>query len=111
MNCVHSNGSTFDLLSYQLNTTDFRSPEGVKNLAWLESDLQLFDKVLPPRGMLRMTDYQNYDPQVFEKILAMLLYGMDLSYTWKDLEKIQEQEKEKSAPREMTDSELAQSFA
>ncbi len=87
MNCVHTDGSTFDLLSYQLNTTDFRSPEGVKDLAWFDSDLKLFNKIVPFRGMLRMTDYQDYDPEVFEKILAMLLYGMDLSYTWKDLEK------------------------
>ena len=96
MNCIHSynNNTTFHFLSFQLNTTDFSSDSGVKNIVWTEGDNQLYERIEPKRAMLRNTMYHNYDPEVYEKFVAMHLTGIELSYTWKDIEPGQKQRRQ-----------------
>ena len=86
MNCIHTDNATYDLLCFQLNTTDFTTPAGVKNLAWFDAGNALYRRLEPKRSMLRNTEYHDYDPDVFEKLVALHVYGLDLSYTWRDLE-------------------------
>ena len=51
---------------------------GIKNMAWLDSDNALFNKILPKRAMLRNTKYEDYDPMVLQKIIAMYVNGGQL---------------------------------
>jgi len=69
----------FHLLSFQLNTLDMTSQDGTKNLAWFESDQAMFQKILPSRAMLRNTKYQDYDPSVLRKLIAMYVHGAKLN--------------------------------
>lgn len=39
---VGTDGRVFHFLVFQLNTTDLSSNEGVKNLAWVDSDQLLY---------------------------------------------------------------------
>jgi len=75
--CVHSDGIIFNFLAFQLNTLDMSTASGgVKNLAWVDEGNVMFNKILPKRAMLRNTDYEDYDPTVFEKLLAVYMNGM-----------------------------------
>ena len=49
----------------------------MKNIAWFDLDNLLYDKVLPKRAMLRNTQYNDYDPAVFEKFMALYLTGSE----------------------------------
>ncbi|CAN9502973.1 unnamed protein product [Ophioblennius macclurei] len=77
---VGTNGRIFQFLVFQLNTTDLTGDDGVKNLMWLDEDVELYDfaKVRPfikkkevkvPAGLA------GYKPEVFRKFLAMYLHG------------------------------------
>ncbi|XP_064650784.1 large ribosomal subunit protein mL37-like [Lineus longissimus] len=74
--CVHTNGIDFHLIFYQLNTLDFSSTEGIKNFVWFDRSNRLFEKRVPKRAMLRNTKYEDYDPVVFKKLLAVYLNGI-----------------------------------
>lgn len=76
--CVSTNGIQFSFVCFQLNTLDIDSKNGVKNLVWFDCDNELFKKILPERSMLRNTRYEDYDPDVFKKLLAVYLYGANL---------------------------------
>lgn len=43
--CCVFNGVYFDFVCYQLNTLDFSSNEGVKNMAWVRADQKLYTNV------------------------------------------------------------------
>lgn len=73
--CVLTNGIKFHFTCFQLNTLDFSSNNGIKNLVWFDSDNALFNKILPQRAMLRNTKYEDYDPEVFKKFLALYING------------------------------------
>jgi len=77
--CVNSDGIAFHFAAFQLNTLDCSSMEGIKNLAWIDSDNKMFEKIIPKRGMLRSTRYEDYDPLVFQKLLAVYLNGVAIS--------------------------------
>ncbi|TST47745.1 39S ribosomal protein L37, mitochondrial [Bagarius yarrelli] len=77
---VGTNGRVFQFVVFQLNTTDLESDNGVKNLAWVDADQQLYDfaKVRPyikkkvvkvPAGLA------GYRPETFKKFLAFYLHG------------------------------------
>ncbi|XP_053083694.1 39S ribosomal protein L37, mitochondrial [Pangasianodon hypophthalmus] len=77
---VGTNGRLFQFVVFQLNTTDLESDSGVKNLAWVDADQQLYDfaKVRPfikkkvvkvPAGL------SGYQPETFKKFLALYLHG------------------------------------
>ena len=58
----------------------------MKNLVWFDSDHAMYNKILPRRAMLRNTQYEDYDPEVFEKILAFYIQGVNLSQTKEPVE-------------------------
>lgn len=77
---VGTNGRIFQFLVFQLNTTDLSGDGGIKNQAWLDEDVELYDfaKVRPlikkkqvkvPAGL------HGYKPEVFSKFLALYLHG------------------------------------
>ncbi|KAJ8270892.1 hypothetical protein GJAV_G00120450 [Gymnothorax javanicus] len=77
---VATNGRVFQLLVFQLNTTELEQDSGEKNMVWLEEDLPLYDyaKVRPlirkkqvevPAGLA------GYSPDTFKKFLALYLHG------------------------------------
>jgi large subunit ribosomal protein L37 len=76
--CIHSNGTDFHLIFYQLNTLDFSSSNGIKNFVWFDRSNRLFEKVIPKRAMLRNTKYEDYDPEILKKLLAVYLNGITL---------------------------------
>ncbi len=86
VNCVqaHTHCSTFDFMCFQLNTTDFTSSEGVKNMVWTDNNNVLYVPRIPYKIMLRNTTYNDYDPEVFKKFVAMHLTGFDTQTTWSD---------------------------
>ncbi|XP_008431805.1 large ribosomal subunit protein mL37 [Poecilia reticulata] len=77
---VGTNGRIFQFLVFQLNTTDLSGDDGIKNQAWLDEDVELYDfaKVRPfikrkevkvPAGLA------GYKPETFSKFLALFLHG------------------------------------
>ncbi|PWA30814.1 hypothetical protein CCH79_00017364 [Gambusia affinis] len=77
---VGTNGRIFQFLVFQLNTTDLSGDDGIKNQAWLDEDVELYDfaKVRPfikrkevkvPAGLA------GYKPETFSKFLALYLHG------------------------------------
>lgn len=77
---VGTNGRFFNFLVFQLNTTDLTEDSGVKNLLWMEKDLELYEyaKVRPlikkkqvqvPAGLA------GYNPETFKKFLSLYLNG------------------------------------
>ena len=78
LQCVHTDGITFHFTAFQLNTLDFTSNDGIKNFVWFDNDNKLFNKIEPKRAMLRNTKYEDYDPEVFKKFLAVYLNGAQL---------------------------------
>lgn len=77
--CILTNGFKFHFTCFQLNTLDFSTNNGIKNLVWFDSDNALFNKILPKRAMLRNTKYEDYNPEVFKKFLALYLNGAQLA--------------------------------
>ncbi|KAI0231495.1 39S ribosomal protein L37, mitochondrial [Lamellibrachia satsuma] len=76
--CVMTDGATFHFVCFQLNTLNFDSGDGVKNLVWFDNNNEMYKKILPNRTMLRNTKYEDYDPEVFRKMLALYVNGAHL---------------------------------
>ena len=55
------------------------SSGGVKNLIWFDSDQPMYNKIVPRRAMLRNTRYEDYNPEVFKKMLAFYIQGANLN--------------------------------
>ncbi|XP_072771872.1 large ribosomal subunit protein mL37-like [Nerophis lumbriciformis] len=77
---VGTNGRIFQFMVFQLNTTDLRQDDGIKNQVWLDEDVELYDfaKVRPlikkkevkvPAGLA------GYKAETFSKFLALYLHG------------------------------------
>ena len=77
--CVTTNGISFNFVCFQLNTLNFDSEEGVKNLVWFDNNCEMYKKILPKRAMLRNTKYEDYNPEVFQKFLAFYMNGINLN--------------------------------
>lgn len=54
----------------------------------MDVENKLFNKILPKRAMLRNTKYEDYDPEVFAKILAFYLTDTDVNLVNENLRKI-----------------------
>ena len=72
---VYTDGARFNFVFFQLNTLDFTSNDGIKNLAWFDNDNALYERIEPKRAMLRNTIYRDYDPSVLDKLIATFLNG------------------------------------
>lgn len=57
---------------------NFKTDDGVKNIAWLDEGNKLFDKLLSKPWLedRKVTRYENYDPEPFKKLLALFLNGL-----------------------------------
>lgn len=78
VNCTYNN---FNFLCFQLNTLDISEDSGIKNFVWLDSNNELFvrKKCQPWKEEGRQykpPTYSDYNPAVFQKFLAMFLYGV-----------------------------------
>ena len=72
---VHTDGVSVGYTCFQLNTMEGSSEESKgygsrHNMAWVDDDM-MFTKVVPRRSMLRDTQYKDYNPDVFAKILGL----------------------------------------
>jgi len=75
-----TDGDRFHFSCFQLNTLNFETSDGVKNLVWFdEEERPLFNRVVPKRAMLRNTRYLDYDADVFRQIVAFYVNGLRLS--------------------------------
>ncbi|XP_041373377.1 39S ribosomal protein L37, mitochondrial-like [Gigantopelta aegis] len=78
--CVNMDETSINFLFFQLNTLNFGSDDGVKNIAWVDSGNVLFEKHLPKPWLgpehetLRL---DNYDPKPFHKVLAVFVNGAE----------------------------------
>jgi len=80
--CILTDGDIFRFVCFQLNTLNFETSDGVKNLVWFDEDERpLFNRLLPKRAMLRNTRYLDYDPDVFRQLVAFYVNGFTLSDT------------------------------
>lgn len=82
LQAIATNGFNFDFITFQLNTLDFSSSEGVKNIAWIDSGPHnnIREDWRPTtwtafRGSQRPYVLKEFNPVVFEKILATYLNG------------------------------------
>jgi large subunit ribosomal protein L37 len=82
---VSTDSIKFNFACFQLNTLDFSTTTGVKNLVWFDSqgNHAMYNKILPKRAMLRNTKYEDYDPEVLQKILAFYVSGANIDSTVK----------------------------
>lgn len=74
--CVISNGPEFALLAFQLNALKLNSNDTIRNFAWLDSDLKLYEQCTAEHGKIY---FEGYNPDVYRHLLAMHLNGLDLT--------------------------------
>ncbi|EDO38360.1 predicted protein [Nematostella vectensis] len=81
--CIMTNGIRLSFLCFQLNTLDLRSDEGVKNMVWLKSGVQMYERArleeIPPERKLDPITYEakveGFNTDSFEMFTNMLLNG------------------------------------
>lgn len=80
--CVQSvsiGETDLNFVFFQLNTLDFTSDSGVKNIAWLDTGNSLYQKILsqPWKGEdFKKHQYTDFEGTAFKKLLAVLLYDV-----------------------------------
>lgn len=77
--CVSLDQQSFSFLFFQLNTLSFDSDHGVKNLIWMDTENKLFNKILSQPWLSkakRDERLEDFNPKVFEKLLAVYLNGI-----------------------------------
>lgn len=80
---INASYNTLNFLVYQLNTMDIDSPDGVKNIVWLDNKSRFFKIVKSKpwkdegKKKNRLPEYVNYHDAAFNKFLAMYLYSYD----------------------------------
>ncbi|KFV06178.1 hypothetical protein N340_06949, partial [Tauraco erythrolophus] len=77
---VGTDGQLFHFMVFQLNTTDLVSGDGVKNLVWIDSDQNLYEKAqcvpeVKKRVVLKPAGIYGFQPDTFKKFLALYLHG------------------------------------
>ncbi|CAL9688418.1 unnamed protein product [Knipowitschia caucasica] len=77
---VGTNGRYFHLLLFQLNTTELSEDSGVKNMVWIDKDLELYEyaKVRPlikKKQIQVAAGLEGYNPETFHKFLSLFLNG------------------------------------
>ncbi|KAI6064047.1 39S ribosomal protein L37, mitochondrial [Aix galericulata] len=77
---VGTDGQLFQFMVFQLNTTDLVSSDGVKNLVWIDSDQNLYEKAqcvpeIKKRVVMKPAGIYGVQPETFKKFLALYLHG------------------------------------
>lgn len=77
---VGTDGQLFQFMVFQLNTTDLVSSDGVKNLVWIDSDQNLYEKAqcvpeVKKRVVTKPAGIYGVQPETFKKFLALYLHG------------------------------------
>ncbi|VEL38062.1 unnamed protein product [Protopolystoma xenopodis] len=84
VSAVCTDGVHFDFIHFQLNTLAFpdhskQAADNLSNIAWIDGDHRLVDKIIPKRSMLRNTIYRDLNMDVFTRMLT--------TYYWSSLGK------------------------
>ncbi|KFR14815.1 hypothetical protein N306_07509, partial [Opisthocomus hoazin] len=77
---IGTDGQLFQFMVFQLNTTDLVSNDGVKNLVWIDSDHNLYEKAqyvpeVKKRVVTKPVGIYGFQPDTFKKFLALYLHG------------------------------------
>ncbi|NXK53183.1 RM37 protein, partial [Chauna torquata] len=77
---VGTDGQLFQFMVFQLNTTDLVSSDGIKNLVWIDSDQNLYEKAqcvpeVKKRVVTKPAGIYGFQPETFKKFLALYLHG------------------------------------
>ncbi|XP_062437570.1 large ribosomal subunit protein mL37 [Rhea pennata] len=77
---VGTDGQLFQFMVFQLNTTDLVSSDGIKNLVWIDSDQQLYEKAqcipeIKKKVVTKPAGIYGFQPDTFKKFLALYLHG------------------------------------
>ncbi|XP_051481387.1 39S ribosomal protein L37, mitochondrial [Apus apus] len=77
---IGTDGQLFQFMVFQLNTTDLVSNDGVKNLVWIDSDQNLYEKAqcvpeVKKRVVTKPAGIYGFQPDTFRKFLALYLHG------------------------------------
>ncbi|NXL11190.1 RM37 protein, partial [Mesembrinibis cayennensis] len=77
---VGTDGQLFQFMVFQLNTTDLVSGDGIKNLVWIDSDQNLYEKAqctpeVKKRVVTKPAGIYGFQPDTFKKFLALYLHG------------------------------------
>ncbi|XP_031566388.1 39S ribosomal protein L37, mitochondrial-like [Actinia tenebrosa] len=77
--CVVSDGYKLSFIIYQLNTLDFSSDEGVKNIAWVLPGMKMYEKalleeVIPESGQYE-TKVEGFNRDCFEIFTNLITNG------------------------------------
>ncbi|XP_062994698.1 large ribosomal subunit protein mL37 [Elgaria multicarinata webbii] len=79
--CVGTNGQCFQFMLFQLNTTDLDPSNGVKNLAWVDTDQLLYEDArsrpeIRKKVVVIPAGIHGYQRDTFRKFLAFYLHGV-----------------------------------
>ncbi|XP_066453649.1 large ribosomal subunit protein mL37 isoform X2 [Eleutherodactylus coqui] len=77
---VGTDGQLFHFMVLQLNTLDFESNDGIKNLVWMDADQELYESVafkplIKRKVVLVPEGVTGFRPETFVKFWAMYLHG------------------------------------
>ncbi|XP_077472456.1 large ribosomal subunit protein mL37 [Stigmatopora argus] len=80
LQAVGTNGRLFQFIVLQLNTTDLKGDNGIKNQVWVDEDAELYDfpKVRPfffKKQLKEPIGLSGFKPETFTKFLALFLHG------------------------------------
>lgn len=70
--CIGLDGKNFHFMCYQLNTTDFETDQGVKNMVWVSEPVPLFEECSQTHWQ-NPEYYSGFDPKAFKLFQAMWL--------------------------------------
>ncbi len=79
--CVISDGQYLTFICYQLNTLDFTSDDGIKNIVWMEENVPMFEEAylkIPGdkryKGITETEIYvDGFNKEAFEKFMKFVL--------------------------------------
>ncbi|NWR71035.1 RM37 protein, partial [Centropus unirufus] len=77
---IGTDGQLFQFMVFQLNTTDLVSNDGIKNLVWIDSDQNLYEKAqcspeIKKKVVVKPAGIHGFQPDTFKKFLALYLHG------------------------------------
>ncbi|KAM7046252.1 large ribosomal subunit protein mL37 [Acridotheres tristis] len=77
---IGTDGQLFQFMVFQLNTTDLVSNDGIKNLVWIDSDQNLYERAqcvpeIKKRVVTKPAGISGFQPDTFKKFLALYLHG------------------------------------
>lgn len=73
--CLISDGFRLSFISVQLNTLEFLTDKGVKNIAWIKPGVQMYKKASYNEAESEVCEVEDFNEDCFELFTKMITNG------------------------------------